>query len=263
MKVFSKQKFIENGRLSAQRKRYSGRGSEHSHDFFELEYILEGSGDYTINGGRHPIEPGMLFFLSPADLHSLNTEGVELYNVMFPCSFFDSDLLFSLFTPGTAAALKLSPEDRCLMEQLLAEVAGSNDAEYALQFLRCCLLKLSTLLSPEKSRPDSHIRAAIVYILENFRSGITLQQTAEQIGLTPTYLSALFQSETGKNFKSYVDDLRFDHAAKLLRATHLPVSEICAAAGFNDYANFSRRFRKKYDCSPGEYRESCKITPKK
>ncbi|MBQ8894314.1 MAG: helix-turn-helix domain-containing protein [Clostridia bacterium] len=254
MRVFSKHKFIENGILSAQRKWYSGVGSAHSHDFFEIEYILQGSGCCTVNGTPYPVKPGMLFFLSPADTHSLSAESTELYNVMFPCSFFDTDLLFSLFAPGTAVAVCLSASNRAVMESLLGETVG-REPEYARHFLRCILLKLSTLIPHLNSRPDSHIQAAIVYILENFRSAITLQETAEHIGLTAAYLSTLFRQETGKNFKTYVDELRFDHAARLLRSTELPVSEICPAAGFNDYANFSRRFRQKYGCSPGDYRK--------
>lgn len=257
MQVFSGKKFIANGILSARRKWYRGSGGEHSHDFFEMEYILQGSGSYTINGHRYPLEPGTLFYLSPADLHTVDTEGAELINVMFPCSFFDSDLLFSLFAPGTAVALQLSSEDRALIEPLLAETVSSAqaDPDYALQFLRCVLLKLSTLTPAQKSRPSTPIQAAIVYTLEHFRSGVTLRETAEQIGLTPNYLSALFLKETGKNFKVYLDDLRFDHAANLLRATDLPAAEVCFAAGFNDYANFSRRFRRKYGCPPGNYRK--------
>jgi two-component system response regulator YesN len=94
----------------------------------------------------------------------------------------------------------------------------------------------------------------VVYILENFRFGVTLEQTAKHIGLAPVYLSGLFKRELGQNFKNYVDHLRFTHAAHMLKQTDLSVAEICSLAGFNDYANFSRRFRQLYGTSPRNYK---------
>ena len=191
--------------------------------------------------------------MSPADTHRVQTEGAEIYNVMFPCSFFDTDLLYSLFAPGTAAVVDLSAEEQIIMNALFSELP-EKEPQYARHFLRCILLKLSTRTEGQKSAPHSHVRAAIVYILERFRNGITLQDTATQLGLTEAYLSTLFLQETGKNFKKYVDDLRFDHAAKLLTSTELTVTEVCAASGVNDYANFSRRFRKRFGHTPSKHR---------
>ena len=255
MHVLPKSRFIKNGILSAERKTHCGIGSVHSHDFFEIEYILDGTGVYTVNGTPYPLQAGMLFFMSPADTHSVATEGAEFYNVMFPCSFFDTDLLYSLFAPGTAAVLSLSEADRSVMNALFSELP-EKEPQYARHFLRCILLKLSTLTQEQKTTPHSHIRAAIVYILEHFRNGITLQDTAAHLGLTEAYLSTLFLQEAGKNFKNYVDELRFDHAAKLLSSTELTVAEVCTASGFSDYANFSRRFRTQFGCTPSEYRKS-------
>lgn len=256
MKVFSGEKFIQNGILSACRKSYSGCGSEHSHDFFEIEYIISGSGRYDVNGTAYPIKAGMLFLLSPADFHSISAQHTELYNVMFPCSFFDPDLLFSLFSPDFASAIELSNE-QVLISSLLNEVVLSckeNRFEDARLYLSCVLGKVSSIRKAVNHRPSSHISAAIIYILEHFREKITLKTTADRLGLNSCYLSSVFHKETGKSFKAYVDDLRFNYAAKLLSSTDIPITELCFKAGFSDYANFSRRFKERYGCSPKEMR---------
>ena len=256
MRIYSGEKFIKNGILSAKKKFYSGKGREHSHDFFEIEYIISGSGQYFVNGTEYTIKEGMLFFLSPANFHSISTERAELYNVMFPCSFFDPELMFSLFSPDYASAIELGAE-RTLIRSLLDEVVLSTKEdrfEDAGLYLQCILKKVSSLSSAEAHRPCSHISAAIIYILEHFRETITLKTTAEYLGLNISYLSSIFSKEMGKNFKTYVDELRFNYAEKLLSSTDIPITELCFKAGFSNYANFSRRFREKYGFSPKEMR---------
>ena len=73
---------------------------------------------------------------------------------------------------------------------------------------------------------------------------------------TPSYLSALFQQETGICFKTYVDNLRFHYAENLLKTSDSNIAEVCTLSGFCDYANFSRRFRQIYGVTPEEYRQA-------
>jgi two-component system response regulator YesN len=107
----------------------------------------------------------------------------------------------------------------------------------------------------QKTKDNTYIQAAIIYILENFHSSLTLEKTAKYISLAPAYFSSLFQKEVGIGFKEYLDNIRFDHALKLLTFTNMPVCEICSASGFADYTNFARRFKSKYHCAPTGYRK--------
>ena len=50
MNRYSKTKFIENGYLKASKKPENNFVDTHFHDFFELEYIISGSGTYTVDG---------------------------------------------------------------------------------------------------------------------------------------------------------------------------------------------------------------------
>ena len=257
MKIYSGDKFIKNGKLSAARKTYNGSGREHSHDFFEIEYIVGGNGRYIVNGIEHNVKEGLLFFLSPADFHRVETNGIELYNVMFPCSFFEPELLFSLFSPDFATVIELK-EEKILIKALLDEVILSyeeNRFEDARLYLHCLLKKVSGLSYKKRRSQNSHISAAIIYMLEHFREKITLKTTAETLGLNISYLSSLFKQEIGKSFKCYLDDVRFNYAEMLLRSTDIPITELCFRAGFSDYANFSRRFRERNGVSPKEMRK--------
>lgn len=260
MRFYQLKNYVDQGIVSAVVNRWQAGvvNYVHSHDCYELDYIIQGAGNYNFNGTAYPIQPGTLFFNSPVDVHNMEiAEYTEFITVMFPCEVFEPGLLACTFAPDIEPILRVPENERSLIEGMLAEVVkrAEPDRENALHFLRCILLKIFELVPKKNHRTDTHVQSAIVYILENFRFGITLENTADHVGLAPVYLSGLFKRETGQSFKNYVDNLRFNHAAHMLRHTDLPVLEVCALSGFNDYANFSRRFRKKYGVTPSELRE--------
>ena len=66
--------------ISAVRKSFDGKYKSHWHEFYEIEYIISGSGIYEIDGIEYKITPGTLFFMTPVDFHNVNANNVELYN---------------------------------------------------------------------------------------------------------------------------------------------------------------------------------------
>lgn len=255
MKLYEKSKRIENGLISASRKHVNKPSVEHSHDFFEIEYVISGTGTYVIDGVVYPVKRNMLFFMSPLNVHFLGECDAEIINVMFSCHLCDKAVLHRLFAPENVPAIFFEGEEGNLIRNLLSEVVTAPDMEYAEQFLQCALYKISSLMSEDKNAECTHIQSAIVYMLENFHSPITLSDTAKHVGLEASYLSRLFLKETGVNFKAYLDEIRFDHVVRLLLFTRLSIGEICDRAGFPNYPNFAKRFKSRYGCTPTEYRE--------
>jgi len=68
-------------------------------------------------------------------------------------------------------------------------------------------------------------------------------------------MSSLFVKESGINFKEYLSTIRLDYARKLLEFSDMSVTDICFESGFNDYANFERSFKRKYNISPRQHRK--------
>lgn len=255
MNLFKKQKEIENGIISYSQKHIHGTYAGHGHDFFEIEYILDGSGTYIVDGKAYPICKNMLFFISPSGFHEIRDCDAEIINVMFSCNICDTNALSRLFEPNIIPHTWFSDEDSLLITKLLQEILSAANTDYSIQFLKCILYKLSTMLPPKQHHRNTHIQNAIIYIHENFRTNLTLADTAKYLHLTPTYLSNLFLQETDMNFKAYLDNIRFDYVLKLLIFTDMKINEICMKSGFFDYANFMRRFKLRFDCTPTEYRK--------
>jgi AraC-like DNA-binding protein len=84
---------------------------------------------------------------------------------------------------------------------------------------------------------------------------LSIQHLADQVHLSPNYLSDLLKKETGKNTKEHINDYLVDAAKTELLNTSANVSEIAYDLGFNYPHYFSRLFKKKTGITPQEYRE--------
>jgi YesN/AraC family two-component response regulator len=107
--------------------------------------------------------------------------------------------------------------------------------------------------SPYLSKMDK----AVYYIHEHFRdSGLTLTEVAEQVDLSAAHFSRIFKQDQGVTFIQYLTDLRMKQAAFLLEHTSLKIYEVGREAGYQDCHYFYNLFKKHYDMTPLQYRES-------
>lgn len=256
MQKYTKSRFIENGYLSATKKQENTFIETHFHDFYELEFIVSGNGTYTVDGTEYEIEPGNLFFLTPLDFHYVDIKDAELYNVMFSSDICNQTFLQSL-TKNSPVFLKVSGETKLCFEVLLNELCNNiNDKDFSEMLLNAIIAKLKKETSDDEPiRELSAINKAELYVLNNFRNELKLEDVANEVALAPTYFSRLFKAEKGIKFKVYLNNMRFEYAKKLLEHTDMTVLQICTECGFNDYPNFIRRFKQHTGYYPVQYRE--------
>ena len=77
---------------------------------------------------------------------------------------------------------------------------------------------------------------------------------AEELGVSQNYLSSQFKAYFGVTMISYVNSLRAEKAASLLKSTEIPVQEIATACGFSNGDSLTRVFKKQYGVTPSDYR---------
>ena len=256
MDFFGKKQLITNGIIYAEYKKISESIPTHIHDVFEIEYIIRGTGTYIVDGEEYEIQDNMLFYMSPASFHSFKNLDAEIINILFPCDICDSSSLFRLFFSKKSSVYM--DDTSTLVGTLLGRIVTcckNNDITIAISFLQCLLYELSSLVSIPDKRVNSYVQSAILYMTENFRNDITLNDTSNYVGIVPPYLSKLFSEEIGMSYKTYLDNLRFGYATKLLAFSNTSIADICRQSGFKDYVNFTRRFKERYDLTPTEYRE--------
>lgn len=92
------------------------------------------------------------------------------------------------------------------------------------------------------------------YIHSNYMKDIGVSEIADQLNLTPNYLSTLFKRQTSKTFLSYLTEVRMIKAKELL-ASPLTISDITLKVGYSSTRHFSKTFKKYYKQTPTSYRE--------
>lgn len=103
-----------------------------------------------------------------------------------------------------------------------------------------------------------NVRRAVAMIHEFYRTGITLDEIAARLGITPEYLGTQFHQEMGINFSAYVRRFRIEKAKKLLLGTDMKLYEIAEQTGYTDAKYFSRVFKSETGILPADYRKTHK-----
>ncbi len=102
----------------------------------------------------------------------------------------------------------------------------------------------------------NRLNQTINYIFDHYDTEISLEEVAGKVEMSPTYFSKFFKKATGHRFIEFVNSLRINKACELLAHGEEPITEICFNAGFNNIANFNRRFFDLKKMTPSEYRKS-------
>lgn len=87
---------------------------------------------------------------------------------------------------------------------------------------------------------------------------LSLTLAAQKFGFSPTYFSALFKENIGKNFSVYVEERRMELARRLLLSdsSSSSVSDVAQACGYLNPNTFSRGYKKYFGVTPSQTREA-------
>lgn len=102
------------------------------------------------------------------------------------------------------------------------------------------------------------VRKAVSLVNEFYKDGITLDQIAARLNITPEYLGSLFNREIGTNFSTYIKEYRIKKAKELLMSKDLKTYEISEQVGYSDPKYFCRVFKETTGLTPGEYQKAYK-----
>lgn len=106
---------------------------------------------------------------------------------------------------------------------------------------------------------DFYIHEAITFIEQNFQNDITVKEIADNCGLNRSYFSKIFRKSIGRTPQAFLLNYRMTKAAELLKLTHLSISDISKAVGYENPLHFSRAYKNTYGISPKEWRSQNQI----
>ena len=102
---------------------------------------------------------------------------------------------------------------------------------------------------------SKHINACKEYIYSHIKDRITIEDLADALGVSASYLSRLFKKETGISVSAYIRGQKIDMAKNLLRFSDYSMIEIANRLSFSSQSHFIQQFREVVGMTPKKYRD--------
>lgn len=253
----------------------------HYHDEYELHLIKESSGKVFIGDYIGNFQPDSIILVGPNLPHNwisqidkgqqvpLRDCVINFSQEMITASEQTYPELKSLqpFWERARCGLEFSnTNDSTKMLTLFEEISQSTGFRRLTRFWTLIellassqeyrTLSTSTYLPHMDEKILNRLHKAVNYIFDHYDTQISLDEVATHIEMSPTAFSRFFKKSTGHKFIEFVNSLRVSKACEQLVHSEEPITEICFSVGFNNIANFNRRFYDLKKMTPSEYRKT-------
>jgi len=242
----------------------------HWHQRTEIALVQKSGFSVTIQGRSYIAQPGDILVIRSGEIHHLRA--LEQEAAMGLCIF--SPTLLSLSHTGTPSIRNfiraeeleqagIRQEVNDLFFQLLEEYnQGQKHADLLIQAriqLLYGLLARHFEEAPSGSKTldkFQEFQQILSYISENYNQNLNLAEIAKKLNYNPSYVSAMFVTYTGVNYKVYLDSIRISQASKLLLNTNHSISHISAQCGYENIRTFNNVFRRITGMTPSQFRKN-------
>ncbi|MFZ1386630.1 MAG: AraC family transcriptional regulator [Thiolinea sp.] len=250
----------------------------HYHEEYELHLIVETTGKVFVGDYIGRFEPGHLVLTGPRLPHNwisseLPEEGVLVRDIAL--QFSDGPLRqASEYLPELREALPLLERAKHGIEfmnmseqayERIIKIRQSSGLQRFSEFVALLSLlarhhdyRLLSNVQLQSFDDDASLRQiseVVDYITANYANQFALIDIAKRVGMSESRFSRYFRRATGNTFTDFVNRLRVNRACQLLMETDQYVSTICYNVGFNNIANFNRRFMELKGLTPSDFRK--------
>ncbi|EJT6153198.1 AraC family transcriptional regulator [Clostridium perfringens] len=232
-----------------------------------IHYVTKGYGTFKFNGKVYTLKQGDIFIL----LKGMQVEYVasiddpwEYYWIGFSGSNANEYLNRTSITNSCVA----NCEENSKIPQIILNMCEISKTYNPSRSDDILLLKelysLLYALIEEFPKPfeykdkelHTYIQDALNFINSNYMHSITVQEIADYVNLSRSYLYKMFIKNLGISPQRYLINLRMYKATLLLKGTKLPIGEVASSVGYSDSLLFSKTFSKHFSMSPLNYRNN-------
>lgn len=250
----------------------------HSHNYFEVNFVVKGQGKFYFEKEVRTMHEGELCVIAPSSKHDFLIEDdstvftICIRQSTFNTTFFSlmsrKDLLSYFFRTilqgheHSNYLLFFTKENfllkryirRMMIESNRRDIYGNSCCiSYVNLFFSTVLRNYSETIQFYNYQMGTDFSLVLQYIQHNYRT-LTLSFLSELFHYSEPHLCTLIRQNTGYTFTELIKRLRLADAVDYLCNTNLKISEIAEQIGYNSADHFSRVFRASYMMSPQEYR---------
>jgi len=254
----------------------------HWHDELEFLLVTAGRAAFRVDAAELELAAGEAMFVNSGELHSgsvIGDEPVTFRAVVFGADLFGAERSDKTYDRYVAPLLRrsfdvpskigsASPEERAIVA-LLEQLFAANEAEAPMRelttagLLHMCVAKLLTLRGGRRrtDKPDSadgrieRLKAVIAHIEERYEGPLPLRDLAGIAGMSEAYFCRFFKKMTAQTPVEYVNTVRVQKAADMLRRSDRKVMAIALDAGFSNLNHFNNVFKRRFGCTPSAFRK--------
>lgn len=248
--------------------------SFHTHSYYQMLYVREGTLTHTLLGQTIIMNPGDAAIIPPQIEHRIDFPENGPKTVAYSLAF-DENLFHAGFSRSHIYSFLTSLKERNQIV-LRASVTLNEDCKETLHSLLKCLMNeqkkgvppslsaapsliTSSLyilaqayantvelgsVSSTNTTAKSAVSLAVNYIDRHYYECFSLSDLCNRFGISRSSFSRLFTIQTGKSFKQYLAETRIRQAQTLLQKTDMTISQVAGLVGYNDFTTFYRNFVK-------------------
>lgn len=183
-------------------------------------------------------------------LENIIDSSFEKYKVSFKfmkCLMFD--IVNTLLRVSGDAHLQFNDMERILECKTLEEMKGE-----ILKVLKKACDNINKFKQSKNKNGEMIERA--IQLIENkyMEENLNISFIADQLDITPDYLSRIFKNHTGEAMLDYINRIRLQRAKELLVKKESNIAEVAKKTGFSNVNTFIRIFKKHEGVTPGQYK---------
>ncbi|QHV94242.1 AraC family transcriptional regulator [Spirosoma endbachense] len=249
----------------------------HRTDFYHIFWFTQGTPVHTVDFIPITLKPSTLLFINKNRVHFFDQTGnYDGWVLLFTDAFFarntqdaqflrNTILFHDLLEIPTIQLDEAQTDLTIIFQQMQHELAEPNDPVHA-SVLQNLVHNLLLLADRERRRqgfteikkgPDLDHTLHFTELMEKqFIRLRSVNQYAQQIGITERRLQQAIAKSVGKTPKQLIEERVLLEAKRLLVHTNQSIKEIGFMLGFDEPSNFSRFFRQQIGQTPAEFRKS-------
>lgn len=234
----------------------------HSHDFYELFILLEGTLSHNHNGKTTVLTRGGMKLIHPLDIHTFEGKGVGV-NRLLNLAFTEGQYKQLLEAYGVETTLseeiRLLPDQVMAYKNRLALVDGKKlSIEQMLKgmfFDYYCANLQRTSRSSQKVIPP-WLKKAMNLMMSQDNLALGFERFVELTGKSKEHVSRTMHTLFAITPGRWINEHRLDMARTLLKTTDMTVLAIVYEVGFNSESYFYRLYKSTYGVTPHEDRNA-------